>query len=134
LEKELKEMLGLILTKLDGLELRMDRLESRMDNLELRMERLESKVDKLELRMESLESKVDKVELRTERLESKVDKLESRTQRLESRQDETFLVAKAIEHNNLVRGAEIDNLKFKVSHTEGTINAVGDVLTTRKAI
>ena len=85
MEKELKEMLGLILNKMDGLESRMDRLESGMD-------------------------------------------------RLESRQDEIYLVVKAIEHNNRVHGAEIDNLKFKVSHMEGTINAVGDVITTRKAI
>ena len=53
---------------------------------------------------------------------------------LESRQDEIYLVVKAIEHSNQVHGAEIDNLKFKVSHMEGTINAVGDVITTRKAI
>ena len=53
---------------------------------------------------------------------------------LESRQDEIYIVVKAIEHNNVVHGAEIDNLKFKVSHTEGTINAVGNVITTRKAI
>ncbi len=78
MEKELKDMLGRILTKLDG-------LESKMDGFELR-------------------------------------------------QDEIFLVVKAIEHNNLVHGAEIDNLKFKVSHIEGTINAVGNVITTRKAI
>ena len=62
------------------------------------------------------------------------DGLESRMDRLESRQDEIYLVVKAIEHNNIVHGAEIDNLKFKVSHTEGTINAVGNVITTRKAI
>lgn len=53
---------------------------------------------------------------------------------LESRQDEIYLVVKAIEHNNEVHGAEIDNLKFKVSHMDGTINAVGNVITTRKAI
>lgn len=92
MEKEIKEMLVLILTKLDGLETRIGRLESRMD------------------------------------------KLESRMDRLESRQDEIFIVVKAIEHNNLVHGAEIDNLKFKASHIEGTINAVGNVITTRKAI
>ena len=53
---------------------------------------------------------------------------------LESRQDEIYLVVKAIEHNNLVHGAEIDHLQFKVSHMEGTMNAVGNVMTTRKAI
>jgi len=53
---------------------------------------------------------------------------------LESRQDEIYIVVKAIEHNNLVHGAEIDNLKFKASHIEGTINAVGNLITTRMAI
>lgn len=65
---------------------------------------------------------------------SRFDGLESRLDRLESRQDEIFLVVKAIEHNNLVHGAEIDSLKFKASHLEGTINAVGNVIATRKAI
>ena len=67
-------------------------------------------------------------------LESRFDGLESRFDRLESRQDEIYLIVKAIEHNNIVHGAEIDNLKLKVSHIEGTINAVGNVMTTRKAI
>lgn len=53
---------------------------------------------------------------------------------LESRQDEIYLIVKAIEHNNQVHGAEIDNLKFRANHMEGTINAVGNVITTRKAI
>ena len=92
MDKEIKEMLGLILNKIVGIESRLDRIESRMDGLE------------------------------------------SRLDRLESRQDEIFLVVKAIEHNNQVHGAEIDNLKFKVNHVEGTMDAVGNVITTRKAI
>ena len=98
-EKEIKDMLGLILTKLDRLESRMDRLESRFDGLESRMDRLESRMD-----------------------------------RLESRQDEIYLIVNAIEHNNQVHRAEINNLQFKVDYVEGTINAIGDVITTRKAI
>ena len=85
MENEIKEMLGLILNKLDGLETRLDKLETRMD-------------------------------------------------RLESRQDEIFLIVKAIEHNTQVHRATIDNLEFKLNYMEGTINAVGDVITTRKAI
>ena len=85
MEKELKEMLGLIVNKIEGLESSVGRLESRMGNVE-------------------------------------------------SRQDEIYLVVKAMEHNNLVHGAEIDHLKFKVSHVEGTINAVGNVITTQTTI
>lgn len=85
MEKEIKEMLGLILNKLNELDSKVDRLESRMDNLE-------------------------------------------------SRQDEIYLVVKAIEHNNQVHRAEIDNLKYTVSNVEGTINTIGDVIIKRKAI
>ena len=84
-EKEIKDMLGLILNKIDGLESRFDSLESRLD-------------------------------------------------RLESRQDEIYLVVTAIEHNNQVHRAEINNLQYKVDYIEGTINAIGEVITTRKAI
>lgn len=65
---------------------------------------------------------------------SKLDGIVSRLDRLESRQDEIYLVVKAIEHNNQVHGAEIDNLKFKVHYFEGTLNAVGEVITSRIAI
>ena len=58
----------------------------------------------------------------------------SKLDSLESRQDEIYLVVKAIEHNNKVHGAEIDNLKYTISYVEGTINTIGDVITTRKAI
>ncbi|MDQ7093918.1 M domain protein [Desulfosporosinus sp. PR] len=99
MENEIKEMLGLILNKLDGLEFRIDKLESGMD-----------------------------------RLESRMDRLESRMERLEARQDEIYLVVKAIEHNNQVHRAEIDSLKLRESQIEGTINAIGEVITKRKVI
>ena len=92
MEKEIKEMLGLILNKLDNIESRMDRLELR------------------------------------------IDKLESRMDNLESRQDEIYIVVKAIEHDNQVHRAKIDNLKYTVTNVEGTINNIGDVITKRKAI
>ncbi|ODA41430.1 hypothetical protein DSBG_1706 [Desulfosporosinus sp. BG] len=120
MEKEIKEMLGLILNKLDGLESRMDRLESRMDGLESEMNGLKS-------RMDGLESGVNG-------LKSRMDGLESEVNGLKSRQDEIYMVAKAIEHNSEIRGAEIDNFQYKVHHVEGTLNAIGDVITTRKAI
>jgi len=110
MEKEIKGMLGLILNKLNELDSKVDSLDSKVDSLD-------SKVDSLDSRVESLESK-----------------MEIRMNSLESRQDEIYLVVKAIEHNNQVHRAEIDNLKYTVSHVEGTINTVGDVITKRKAI
>ncbi|MCO1603179.1 M domain protein [Desulfosporosinus nitroreducens] len=111
MEIEIKEMFRLILNKLNGLESKMDKLESKM---ELRMDNLESK---MELRMDNLESK-----------------MELRMDNLESRQDEIYMVVKAIEHNNQVHRAELDNLKYTVTNVEGTINTIGDVITKRKAI
>lgn len=64
----------------------------------------------------------------------KFDHLESRMNNMESRQDEIFMVVKAIEHNNQVHGAELDNLNYKTNRLEGTINEIGDVINTRKAI
>jgi len=65
---------------------------------------------------------------------NKLDNLGSRMDSLESRQDEIYLVVKAIEHNNQVHRAEIDNLRHTVGYVEGTINTIGDVITKRKAI
>jgi len=123
-DKELKGMLGLILNKLNELDSKVDSLEAKF---ELRMDRLESRMDRLESRMDNLESRMDN-------LESRMDNLESRMDHLESRQDEIYLVVKAIEHNNQVHRAEIDNLKYSVSDVEGTMNTIGDVITKRKAI
>ncbi|WP_298199644.1 M domain protein [Desulfosporosinus sp.] len=113
MENEIKGMLGLILNKLDGLESKVDSLDSKVDNLELRMGKLELRMDNLELRMDNLELKMGN---------------------LESRQDEIYLVVKAIEHNNQVHRAEIDNLKHTVGNVEGTINTIGDVIAKRKAM
>jgi len=85
MDNEIKEMFGVILNKLNGIELRMDKFELRMN-------------------------------------------------KLDSRQDEIFLVVKAIEHNNTVHGAEIDNIKFKVHHLDGTFNAMGEVITSPMAV
>lgn len=65
---------------------------------------------------------------------NKIGGIESRLDRLESRQDEIYLVVKAIEHNNEVHGAEINNLQYTVHYIEGTFNGIGDVIITRKAI
>ena len=65
---------------------------------------------------------------------NKLDNIESRMDNLESRQDEIYIVVKAIEHDNQVHRAKIDNLKYTVTNVEGTINNIGDVITKRKAI
>ncbi|MGH4139604.1 M domain protein [Clostridium sp.] len=53
---------------------------------------------------------------------------------METRQDEIFSVVKAIEHSNTTHKAEIDNITYKVAHTEGTINKIGNVINENRAI
>lgn len=79
-------------------------------------------------------SKLNGIESRIDRIELRMDKFELRMSKLDSRQDEIFLIVKAIEHNNTGHGAEIDNIKFKVHHLDGTFNAMGEVITSRKAV
>jgi hypothetical protein len=51
-----------------------------------------------------------------------------------TRQDEIFSVVKAIEHSNNEHKAEIDNITYKISHTEGTINKIGNVIAESRAL
>ena len=62
MEKEIKEMLGLILNKIGGLESRMDRLESRQDEIYLVLKAIEysNKVHGAEI--ENLQYKVHYIE------------------------------------------------------------------------
>lgn len=64
----------------------------------------------------------------------KLDNMEKRQENMEKRQDEIFSVVKAIEHSNNIHKAEIDNLTYKIAHTEGTINNIGDIIIERKAV
>ncbi|HJC22621.1 MAG TPA: hypothetical protein H9761_02810 [Candidatus Eisenbergiella merdavium] len=98
MDHELKEILTVIVTKIDSLEGkfeyrfdrlegRMDKLENRMDSLEGRMDGLEGRMDKLENRMDGLEGRMDKLENRMDGLEGRMDGLEGRMDKLENRMD-----------------------------------------------
>jgi len=65
---------------------------------------------------------------------SKLDNIEKKQESMEKRQDEIFDVVKAIEHSNNIKTAEIDNLKYKVAHVEGTINGIENFIEKRRAI
>ncbi len=79
-------------------------------------------------------SKLDNIEKRQESMEKRQESIEKRQESMEKRQDEIFDVVKAIEHSNNIKTAEIDNLKYKVAHVEGTINGIGNFIENRRAI
>ncbi|HEY8890498.1 MAG TPA: M domain protein [Clostridium sp.] len=60
--------------------------------------------------------------------------MDERQKNMEIRQDEIFSVVNAIEHSNATHKAEIDNITYKVAHTEGTINKIGNVINESRAV
>ncbi|MCC2683688.1 MAG: hypothetical protein K0R75_587 [Paenibacillaceae bacterium] len=62
LREVLREELGDIGKRLDGLEQRFDGLEQKFDGLEQKFDSLERKFDGLEQRLESIEHKIDRIE------------------------------------------------------------------------
>jgi len=69
-----------------------------------------------------------------EMLMGKLDTISESQKNMEIRQDEIFSVVKAIEHSNTTHKAEIDNITYKISHTEGTINKIGNVINESRAV
>ena len=69
-----------------------------------------------------------------EMLMGKLDTISESQKNMEIRQDEIFSVVKAIEHSNTTHKAEIDNISYKVAHTEGTINKIGNVINESRAV
>ena len=78
--------------------------------------------------------KLDNIEeSQKEMKESQKETIESQ-KHMEIRQDEIFCVVKSIEHSNNTHKAEIDNITYKIAHTEGTINKIGDIILDRRLI
>ena len=69
-----------------------------------------------------------------EMLMGKLDTISESQKNMETRQDEIFSVVKAIEHSNTTNKAEIDNITYKIAHTEGTINKIGNVINESRAV
>jgi chromosome segregation ATPase len=76
-----------ILQAVQGLGVRMERLEARMDSLGSRMEGLEARMSSLESRVEGLEARMDKVEAQVRDLCVRMDKVEAQVRGLCVRMD-----------------------------------------------
>ncbi|MEZ0537186.1 hypothetical protein ACAG39_08010 [Caldicellulosiruptoraceae bacterium PP1] len=60
--EEIKGMLQVIITKIDGVEKRLERVEQRLDNVEKRLDMVEQRLDNLEQDVAILKDRVDKLE------------------------------------------------------------------------
>ncbi|MEK6264766.1 MAG: M domain protein [Clostridium sp.] len=69
-----------------------------------------------------------------EMLMGKLDVISESQKNMEIRQDQIISVVKAIEHSNTTHKAEIDNIIYKVAHTEGPINKIGNVISESRVV
>ena len=83
---------------------------------------------------EMLMNKLENMEEGQKEIKESQKDMEERQKNMETRQDEIFSVVKAIEHSNTTHKAEIDNITYKVPHTEGTINKIGNVIIENRSI
>ena len=83
---------------------------------------------------EILMKKLDTIEESQKEMKESQKDMDERQKNMEIRQDEIFSVVKAIEHSNTTHKAEIDNITYKVAHTEGTINKIGDIISESRAV
>ena len=79
-------------------------------------------------------NKLGAIDQRLDAIDQRLDAMDQRIFSLERRQDEIFEVVKAIEHSNQVFKAEMDNANIRLSHLEGTLNAVGETINKRKIV
>ena len=113
MDNETKKMFELLMNKLDSIE-----------NIQKGMQE----------EQKDMKKSFNKLEDNQNRMQVSFDKLEENQKYMLVRQDEIFSLVKAIEHSNNTHKAEIDNITYKVLHTEGTINKIGEVINDSRAI
>ena len=90
--------------------------------------------DETKKMFEMLMKKLDIMQAVQEEMKESQQEMKESQKNMEIRQDEIFSVVKAIEHSNTEHKAEIDNIIYKVAHTEGTINKIGNIINESRAV
>ena len=85
-------------------------------------------------KLDNIETSQKGMDKRLNGMDKKLNGMDERQKDMEIRQDEIFSVVKAIELSNTTHKAEIDNITYKVAHTEGTINKIGNVINESRAV
>lgn len=113
MDNETKEMFQLLLSKFDGMDKRFEGIEKRLDGMDKRLDGMDKRFDGIDKRLDGMEKRLESVE---------------------KRQDEIYMVVKSIEHSNEVHKAEIDNMTYKIAHTEGTLVKIANVIMENRMI
>ncbi|ADQ39805.1 hypothetical protein Calkr_0240 [Caldicellulosiruptor acetigenus I77R1B] len=80
---EIKQMLTLVLEKVDNIDKGLEEVKQRLDRVEERLDRVEERLDRVEKRLDAVEQRLDAVEQRLDAVEQRLDTLEKRVDRLE---------------------------------------------------
>ena len=106
-----------------------------MDNETKKMfEMLINKIDTISESQNNMGERINSMGERLNSMGERLNSIDERQKSMEIRQDEIFSVVKAIEYSNTAHKAEIDNITYKVAHTEGTINKIGNVIIEGRAV
>jgi len=77
--EELKQMMTLMLEKVDRINDGLEEVKQRLDRVEQRLDAVEQRLDAVEQRLDAVEQRLDAVEQRLDTLEKRVDRLEVET-------------------------------------------------------
>uniref|UniRef100_A0A7C5V1R0 Uncharacterized protein n=1 Tax=Caldicellulosiruptor owensensis TaxID=55205 RepID=A0A7C5V1R0_9FIRM len=77
--EELKQMMTLMLEKVDRINDGLEEVKQRLDAVEQRLDAVEQRLDAVEQRLDAVEQRLDAVEQRLDTLEKRVDRLEVET-------------------------------------------------------
>ena len=120
MDNETKQMFEILMKKLDNIE------ESQKE-----MKETQNGMQQSQMAMEK--TQIDIIQSQKAMEKTQIDMQQSQ-KNMEIRQNKIFSVVNAIEHSNTIHKAEIDNITYKVAHTEGTINKIGEVISERRLI
>ncbi|WAM33965.1 coiled-coil domain-containing protein [Caldicellulosiruptor morganii] len=137
---EVKQMLGLVLEKVNTINEGLNEVKQRLDRVEERLDRVEQRLDALEKRLDVLEKKVEAFERRVDGLERRIDRLEAETTRnsvmLEDLKRKLELMAEIQESYMQQNAREHEELKKyiddRISIVELAVRRLSDDIRTLK--
>jgi chromosome segregation ATPase len=70
---------AIVVEKVDGLAVQIDRLDNRMDRLETKVEAIDARLEKVEARVEAIDTRLEKVEARVEAIDTRLERFQTET-------------------------------------------------------
>jgi len=97
---EIKQMLSLVLEKVNTINEGLDEVKQRLDRVEERLDRVEERLDRVEQRLDVLEKRVDKLEVETTKNSVMLEDLKRKLELMAEIQ-ESYMQQNAREHEEL---------------------------------